>query len=111
MELEMLNAIAYENRSQKPKVLIADDDPSIVQFLASRCAKLGFDVETATNGLNALVVAQKARPDVLIVDVNMPEVDGLSLCFHLLRPDARNLDVIVVTGKTDEETLERCGGF
>ncbi|WP_298280585.1 response regulator [uncultured Bradyrhizobium sp.] len=107
----MMNAEAFVQNEQVPKVLIADDDPSIVRLLVGRCVKLGLRVESASNGLQALAVAQRFQPDVLVVDVNMPEVDGLSLCFHLLRPEARRLDVIVVTGQSDDETIARCDGF
>jgi CheY-like chemotaxis protein len=46
-----------------------------------------------------------------VIDVNMPEVDGLSVCAHLLDPDRAPVDVIVITGSRDPETLERCEGF
>jgi CheY-like chemotaxis protein len=96
---------------QGPKMLIVDDDPSIVRLLADRCARMGFEVETAANGIQALLMAKRSKPDILIIDVNMPEVDGLSVCAHLLDPARRALNVIVVTGTRDAETLERCGSF
>jgi CheY-like chemotaxis protein len=105
-----MTEISKESR-QAPKMLIADDDPSIVRLLADRCARMGFEVETATNGIQALLKAKRSRPDILIIDVNMPEVDGLSVCSHLLDPAKNPLDVIVVTGNRDPETLERCEGF
>jgi CheY-like chemotaxis protein len=96
---------------QGPKMLIVDDDPSIVRLLANRCTRMGFEVETAANGIQALLKAKRSKPDILVIDVNMPEVDGLSVCAHLLDPARRALDVIVVTGNRDAETLERCEGF
>ncbi len=98
----------FEAREQTPKVLIADDDPAIVRLLADRCAKMGFKVETALNGVQLLVKARRDHPDLLIVDVNMPELDGLSVCTRLLDPGRKPLDAIVVTGGTDPETPERC---
>src|SRR5580704_12697303 len=94
--------------NQRPQVLIADDDPGILEFLADRCAKMGFEVRTATNGLQAVIMAMRNQPDVLIVDVNMPGLDGLSVCMRLLSPDRRSVDVIVVTGSSNPETAERC---
>lgn len=105
----MTDVMQVTNRM--PKVLIADDDPGIVRFLAGRCAKMGFDVQTASNGLQALMMAGRSPPDVLIVDVNMPEADGLSVCMRLLRPGRAPLEIIVVTGSTNPETLERCRSF
>jgi len=90
------------------KILIADDDPAIVKALASRFIGIGFEVETATNGVSALLMARRRRPDILIVDVNMPELDGLSLCAQLLAPGSKSIDVIVVTGSDDPETELRC---
>ncbi len=105
----MTNAMPLPDRM--PKVLVADDDPGIVRFLAGRCAKMGFDVQTAHNGLQALIAAGRNPPDVLIVDVNMPEADGLSVCMRLLRPERASLEVIVVTGSNNPETIERCKSF
>jgi CheY-like chemotaxis protein len=98
----------FETREQTPKVLIADDDPAVVRLLADRCAKMGFKVETALNGVQLLVKARRDHPDLVIVDVNMPELDGLSVCTRLLDPGRKPLDVVVVTGSTDPETPERC---
>src|SRR5580704_4458802 len=94
-----------------PRMLIADDDPSIVRLLADHCARMGFDVDTAANGIQALLKASRGKPDIIVIDVNMPEVDGLSVCAHLLDPCKRALDVIVVTGSRDPDTIERCEGF
>jgi CheY-like chemotaxis protein len=95
----------------KPKMLIADDDPLIVAALADRCSRMGFEIETAANGLQAMIKASRSKPDILVIDVNMPEADGLSVCAHLLDPEKRPMDVIVVTGRRDLETVERVEGF
>lgn len=94
--------------SSPKKMLIVDDDPSIVRVLADRCSRIGFDVETATNGIQAVIKANRAKPDVLVIDVNMPEVDGLSVCAHLLQPHRESLHVVIVTGSRNPETVERC---
>jgi len=103
--------LAFRSGAVQPRLLIADDDPSIVRLLADHCARLGFNVETASNGLHALLKASRFKPDTLMVDVNMPEVDGLSVCERLLSPGKAPLNVIVVTGSRDNETLERCEGL
>ena len=94
-----------------PKMLIVDDDPSVLRLLADHCARIGFDVETASNGIQALLKASRIRPAILLIDVNMPEMDGLSTCAHLLEPDRAPLEVIVMTGGKNPETPERCDGF
>ena len=98
----------FEARDKVPRMLIADDDPAIVRLLADRCMKMGFKVETATNGMQLLIKARRSQPDILIVDVNMPELDGLSVCSRLLDPGSKPLEVVVVTGSTDPETEQRC---
>jgi CheY-like chemotaxis protein len=103
--------IEFPSSDETPKILIADDDPSILRLLADHCARIGFDVETASNGIQALLKASRVKPDTLVIDVNMPEVDGLSVCAHLLDPDRTPLNVIVITGSKDPDTLERCEGF
>jgi CheY-like chemotaxis protein len=97
--------------AETPRILIVDDDSSVVRLIADHCARIGFDVETAANGIQALVKASWIRPDVLVIDVNMPEADGLSVCAHLLHPAKEPLNVIVITGSRNPETLERCKGF
>jgi CheY-like chemotaxis protein len=101
----------FRSSEETPRMLIADDDPSIVRLLADRCARMGFDVDTASNGIQAALKASRIKPDILVIDVNMPEVDGLSVCAHLLGPDKTPVNVIVITGSRDPDTLERCEGF
>lgn len=98
----------FEARDKAPRMLIADDDPAIVRLLADRCVKMGFKVETASNGLQLLIKARRNHPDIIIVDVNMPELDGLSVCSRLLDPGGKPVEVVVVTGSNDPETAERC---
>ncbi len=97
---------------EAPRMLIADDDPSIVSLLADRCSRMGFVVDTATNGLQALLKARQGKLYTLVIDINMPEIDGLSVCARLLEPDRTPANVIVITGsKDDPDTLDRCEGF
>src|SRR6202163_2731349 len=103
--------VEFRSSEETPRILIADDDPSILRLLADHCARMGFDVETASNGIQALLKASRVKPDTLVIDVNMPEVDGLSVCAHLLDPDRTPLNVIIITGSKDPDTLERCEGF
>jgi CheY-like chemotaxis protein len=98
----------FEAHDTTPKILIADDDPAIVRLLADRGVKMGFKVETASNGIQLLIKARQYNPDVLIVDVNMPELDGLSVCAQLLEPNCKPVEVVVVTGYSHADTVERC---
>lgn len=91
-----------------PTVLIADDDPGMVRALSGRCSKLGLNVVTAADGLQAIIKARRSRPDVTIVDINMPEIDGFEVCRWLLSPQRPSSEVIVLTGLKDDEVYDRC---
>ncbi|MDB5584399.1 MAG: hypothetical protein JWR80_9575 [Bradyrhizobium sp.] len=106
-----LEMAEFRSSGETLRMLIADDDPSVLKLLADHCARMGFDVDTAPNGIQALLKASRFKPDILVIDVNMPEVDGLSVCAHLLDPDRAPINVIVITGSKDPDTLERCEGF
>ena len=73
--------------------------------------KNGPQVQTAINGLQALIMARQNPPDALIVDVHMPELDGLSLCSRMLDSAHIGIDVIVMSGYSDSGTGERCDSF
>jgi CheY-like chemotaxis protein len=94
-----------------PKMLIADDDPCVLRAIADRCARMGFEVETAANGLQALIKASQHQPDILVIDVHMPEVDGLSVLSFLLEIARKSIHVIVTTGHPGQEIAERCEGL
>src|SRR5450432_1855270 len=72
--------IEFRSSDETPKMLIADDDPLIVRLLADHCTRMGFDVDTACNGIQAFLRICRTKPDILVIDINMPEVDGLSVC-------------------------------
>jgi CheY-like chemotaxis protein len=101
----------YTSSQVAPKILIADDDPCVLRAVADRCTRMGFDVETASNGLQALIKASQNQPDILVIDVHMPEVDGLSVLSYLLEIAKKSLHVMVVTGTPGQEIAERCEGF
>jgi CheY-like chemotaxis protein len=101
----------FETNRLAPKMLIADDDPCVLRAVADRCTRMGFDVETAAGGLQALIKASQHQPDVLVIDVHMPEVDGLSVLAYLQEIAKKSLHVLVVTGNPGQEITERCEGF
>jgi CheY-like chemotaxis protein len=82
-----------------------------VRLLADWCAKVGFEVDTAANGIQALIKANRSHPDILVIDLNMPGANGLSVCARLLDPAKHPLNVVLITGCQAWETLERCEGF
>lgn len=98
-------------RAAPPRMLIADDDPAIVQLLAEWCRKAGFEVDTAADGIQALIKANRSHPDILVIDFNMPGPSGLSVCARLLERPTHSLNVVLITGNEKQENVERCEGF
>ncbi|MEO2048625.1 MAG: response regulator [Pirellulales bacterium] len=90
-------------------IFIADDDTDIVNLLSCRCKQLGFKVETARNATTALGVIEQCRPDAVILDVEMPSGNGLSVCEMMSsHEELRSIPVIILTGSTNEDTVRRC---
>jgi CheY-like chemotaxis protein len=89
-------------------LLVADDDPAVLELLANYFARMGFDVDTASDGIQAFLKVRRGPPNILVIDVNMPELDGLSVCGHLLDADRAPANVIIITGSNNPHTLQRC---
>lgn len=85
----------------KPVVLIVDDEDYIREMLNLMLQLHGYQVEEAENGKDALNVIQTSKPDVIILDVMMPNMDGITLCKNLRQePETANLPIIMLSGKT-----------
>lgn len=94
------------NAQQQPMILIVDDVPTNVQILAEALSSI-YRIKVASNGMDALKIAQREQPDLILLDVMMPEMDGFEAC-RCLKTDAHTckIPVIFVTAKdaaSDEE--------
>ena len=65
------------------KILLVDDELDIIEFLGYNLTKEGYDVTTTTNGKEAIEIAKKINPDLIILDVMMPEMDGIETCHEI----------------------------
>lgn len=83
-------------KSKTPRVLLVDDDKDMLHLLSIRIRSEGFTVETATDGNEAITSVMKSRPDVVVTDLKMPGMDGMSLLTSLQR-SAPTLPVIMIT--------------
>ena len=90
-------------------ILIADDDPVVVYALSQRLQQLGFQVIHSPDAAHALMGAIKVKPDLIILDVNMPSGNGLAVC-EMMASDPRyaGIPVIIHSMLGDEATRERC---
>ena len=89
-------------------VVIADDDPIIVEYLELRCRHLGMSVETAYDGLKAVLKVGKAKPDLLVLDLNLPDVEGFRVMERLSDRKFAPVPVIVLTAREDDDAIQRC---
>jgi len=87
---------------------VADDDPIIRDYLSARCNQAGLKVAVAEDGLRALLKVSKEDPDLLILDLNLPDVEGFRVCERLKDPKFRPLPVIILTASSDQKTMRRC---
>jgi diguanylate cyclase (GGDEF)-like protein len=86
------------------KVLVVDDDPEVIQILGINLAHANFDVISARNGAEALAMAAKERPDLILLDIVLPDLDGLDVCRQLKEtPPTRNIPIIAISAKTESE--------
>ena len=89
-----------------PRILIVDDTPANVHILQTRLAAHGYDIVTASDGEEALAAVPAAQPDLILLDVMMPKLDGFEVC-RRLRADASIpfVPIIMVTAKSDPKDV------
>jgi len=85
------------------KILIVDDSPSDRQFLLEKLSKNGYQCVTAVGGADAIAKSKSERPDLILMDVVMPDTNGYEATRAITRDEAtKNIPVIICTGKNQE---------
>lgn len=87
------------------KILVVDDEPDIVRFVVKTMESRGHDVTKAVNGKLAIEQVAKDRPDVIILDLNLPEMDGFEVC-RRLKGDPATSDIPIVMMSAAYVTIE-----
>jgi CheY-like chemotaxis protein len=91
--------IASKARSGNRTVLIADDDAALRLLVSTTLAGDEYDILEATNGMEALLIARAQHPLLVLLDVNMPDLDGLEVCRRVKAdPELKDVKVIMLTG-------------
>jgi two-component system cell cycle response regulator len=91
----------------RAKILVVDDEPQISEYEGALLAELGHEVLTAGNGAEAVRVAREQQPDLLLLDIMMPEMSGIEVCQQLRAdPRTRDIRIIVVSGLDSKRALE-----
>ena len=89
-----------------PRVLIADDNAANLRILRTRLTADGYDVVTAADGAEALAAARDSSPDLILLDIMMPKVDGVEVCRRLKKQQGASfMPVILVTAMTDAKDI------
>lgn len=91
-------------------VLIVDDEPDIQEFIRYNLQKEGYSVSTASNGPDALKRAKERLPDLILLDIMMPEMDGIEVCSEL-RADARYKNTVIAFLTARYEDFTQIAGF
>ncbi|HET9429024.1 MAG TPA: phosphate regulon transcriptional regulator PhoB [Allosphingosinicella sp.] len=87
----------------KPRILLVEDDRSLVELLSFHLRRAEFDVETTTDGEDALLMAREAPPDLVILDWMIEGISGLEVCRRLRRlPETANVPIIMLTARGEE---------
>jgi two-component system alkaline phosphatase synthesis response regulator PhoP/two-component system response regulator VicR len=90
------------------KILVADDEPYILMALTDAVEMEGYDCVTAVNGKEALQKAREERPDLIMLDIMMPYMDGFEVCRELKAdPATRDIPVIMLTAKSQQVDIQK----
>ena len=85
------------------KILIVDDDPDIIEILTYNLSNEGYNVKSAVNGIEAIKKAKKFIPDIILLDVMMPEMDGIEACSNLREIESLSKSMIIFLSARGED--------
>ena len=89
------------------RILVVDDEPGVIEYLELILKKEGFQLETAADGQEALQKILKLRPDLILLDLKLPKIQGLELLRILQANDAGNVPVFIITGHMSNRETEQ----
>ena len=92
------------------KILLVDDEKDILEFLSYNLKKAGYNVYIANNGIDALKIAREVKPDLIVLDVMMPKMDGIQVCEEI-RSDKLLQDIFVLFLTARSEEYSELAGF
>jgi DNA-binding response OmpR family regulator len=104
----MFDFFGLKRKSRKTRILVVDDEPNIVQTLKDRLEMNEYAVETAANGEEGLRIAREKTPDMVLLDVIMPIMDGHEMLEKLRQNEwGRNISVIMLTARSQAQDIAR----
>ncbi len=91
-----------------PKILVADDEPHILKLVKFTLENHGFEILEAENGLAAIELAKRDKPDMIILDVMMPLMSGYDACMKLKEiPETKNIPIVILSAKTQQYEISK----
>jgi DNA-binding response OmpR family regulator len=97
-----------EGIDRKKKILAVDDESDLLLIIKTALFSEGYDVSTATNGPDALALAQENVPDLIVLDIMMPEMNGFEVLQHLREnPKTESVPVIMLTGLSEKDKIRQ----
>ncbi|MEK6614991.1 MAG: response regulator transcription factor [Bacteroidota bacterium] len=88
---------------QGHKILLVDDEPDILEFLGYNLKREGYNVFTSSNGKEAISIAKKENPELIVLDVMMPEMDGMEVCKELRKiASLKNVTIAFLTARNED---------
>jgi DNA-binding response OmpR family regulator len=100
--------MSYKIKTQAAKVLVIDDEPEITDIVETFLTESGYKVEVENHSQNAFDTAKKFQPDVILLDIMMPDMDGYNVCQGLKKdPVLARTPVIFLTGKDRNDDMGR----
>jgi DNA-binding response OmpR family regulator len=94
----------------RKRILVVDDDPELVELVSFNLKQAGYAIGTASNGLEAIKKARSLEPDLILLDVMMPELDGFAVC-EILRRDSTTASIPIVMLTAISGELGRLAGL
>ncbi len=90
-----------------PRVLVVDDDPGVQLLMSETLAEAGFNVSVAASGPEAIEICPAFMPDLILLDINMPSMDGIVACAEIRKHNERDFPIIMVTSVDDADSIQR----
>ncbi|MFA5401206.1 MAG: response regulator transcription factor [Dehalococcoidia bacterium] len=90
----------------EPKILIVEDDPALLKFLRANLVARGYNTNTAMDGVKALEEIEKDLPELVLLDINLPRMNGLEVCKKLR--EWTNVPILVISARGDESDKVTC---
>jgi adenylate cyclase len=108
----MLKLFKSKQKTDRAKILLVDDEPDIVDTIQCRLEANNFDVVTASNGQEGLDKANGEKPDLILLDTNMPVMNGHEMLEHLKkRPDLKGIPVIMCTALCEAHDIAAASAY